>query len=101
MAQNLGQWWLESLEGGIFNCSGGDSGDHGGNTGHGNAAGSSDVAKDECMKKKRDEEAHAAQVDEEGESTLLLASAAVNELNFVPKRTPMHLDEGKNVCSTR
>jgi hypothetical protein len=34
-------------------------------------------------------------VDEEGESTLLLASAAVNELNFVPKCMPVHLDEGK------
>jgi hypothetical protein len=88
------------------NHSGGDLGDHDGSTGHGNAAGSSDVAKDECQycskcghwarecrKEKRDEEAHAAQVDEEGESTLLLASATVNELNSIPERTPVHLDE--------
>jgi hypothetical protein len=90
------------------NHSGGDSGDHGGNTSHGNAAGSSDVTKDECCyygkrghwacecrKKKRDEEAHATQVDEEGESTLLLASATISELNSIPEHAPVHLDKGK------
>jgi hypothetical protein len=72
---------------------GGNTGDHsGGSTGRGSGKGSSDVAKDqcrycgkkghwarECKKKKRDKEIHATQAEEEEESTLFMASAAVIE----------------------
>jgi hypothetical protein len=72
---------------------GGNTGDRsGGSAGRGSGEGSSDVTKDqcryygkkghwacECKKKKRGEEIHAAQAEEEEESTLFMASMAVIE----------------------
>jgi hypothetical protein len=72
---------------------GGNTRDHsGGSTGRGSGKGNNDVAKDqcrycgkkghwarECKKKKRDKEIHATQAEEEEESTLFMASAAVIE----------------------
>jgi hypothetical protein len=72
---------------------GGNTGDRsGGSAGRGSGEGSSDVTKDqcrycgkkghwarECKKKKRGKEIHAAQAEEEEESTLFMASVAVIE----------------------
>jgi hypothetical protein len=88
---------------------GGDSGDRGGsNVGRGGGSRNGDVARDECRycghkghwirkckKKWRDEEAHAAQVDEEEESTLLVASDTITELVSTREKSVVHLDEGK------
>jgi hypothetical protein len=88
---------------------GGDTRDHGGeNACRGGGGGSSDVAHDECRycgkkghwareckKKKCKEELHATQVEDEEESTLLLASATITELVTTPKWPVVHLDEGR------
>ncbi|WVZ91483.1 hypothetical protein U9M48_037649 [Paspalum notatum var. saurae] len=70
---------------------GGSSGSGGGNAGGNSGRDGGNAARDECRycrkkghwarecrKKKRDEQAHAAQAEEEGEPTLLVAAASVN-----------------------
>jgi hypothetical protein len=49
----------------------------------------------QCKKKKRDEALHAAQVDEEEESTLLLAGATVIDRPVEAEVKTVHLDEVK------
>jgi hypothetical protein len=46
-------------------------------------------------RKKRDEELHAAQADEEVELTLLLASATITKLDSSLELPAVHLDEGR------
>jgi hypothetical protein len=85
-------------DGNYGGCDAGDRGNN--NAGHGR---SGDVAKGECRyyskcghwayecrKKKKDKEAHVAQVEEEDESTLLITSATITE----PDSPPIHLGEG-------
>jgi hypothetical protein len=75
---------------------------------HGNIAGGSDVAKDECCncdkrghwahecrKKKHDEELHVTQADEEDKPTLLLVSATITELDSSLELLAVHFDEGR------
>jgi hypothetical protein len=90
------------------NHGGSDFGDHGeGNIGR-NGGGSSDVARDECCycgkrghwarecrKKKRDEEVHAAQAEEEDEPTLLVASASITHVNDVSREPTVHMEEDR------
>jgi hypothetical protein len=89
---------------------GGDTDDRGGgNTGCGNGEGNSGIAKDECRycgkkghwdreckKKKRDEEVHVTQAEEDEELTLFMASAAIIEPIAVQAHSAaVHLEESK------
>jgi hypothetical protein len=89
---------------------GSDTDDHGGrNAGRGNGEGNSGVAKDECLycgkkghwarkckKKKRDEEVHVAQAEEDKELTLFMASVAVIEpITVQAHPAAVHLEESK------
>jgi hypothetical protein len=88
----------------------GDARNHGrGNADRGSGGGSSDVTKDEChycskkghwahecKKKKRDEEVHTAQVEEEDESTLFMASTTVIEpISVQAHLATVHFEENK------
>jgi hypothetical protein len=78
-------------------CGGSNAG-HGGNTVAGNKCrycGKSGHWACECKKKKRDEQAHAAQVEDDGEATLLVACASVDIDPVVPATTEVHLKEDK------
>jgi hypothetical protein len=98
--------------------SGGHGGSHGsgnarnhgrGNVGRGSGGGSSDVTKDEChycgkkghwarecKKKKRDEEVHTAQVEEEDEPSLFMASTTVIEpITVQAHPATVHFEENK------
>jgi hypothetical protein len=82
----------------------GHGGGDGGNTGRGGNSVANDECRycgkrghwvRECRKKKRDEQAHAAQAEDDGEAALLVACASVDVEPMVSATTEVHLNEDK------
>jgi hypothetical protein len=49
----------------------------------------------ECRKKKRNKQAHAAQVEDDGKVALLVACASIDTAPTAPASTEVHLKEGR------
>jgi hypothetical protein len=80
------------------NSRGGGNADHGGNKVTGDECRYCRKRRHwarECKKKKRDEQAHAAQVEDDGEAALLVACASIDVNSVVLTATEVHLKEDK------